>query len=69
MEWMNIEDVPIVFDAHKLAEVLQISLSSAYALMRREDFPVIHVTPTRRRIYRVQFLRWLENQQQTSIRG
>lgn len=59
-------DIPLVFDVKKLAEILGVSLSTAYVLMKRADFPVIYVTPTRRRIYRVQFLRWLDGMNQTA---
>lgn len=57
------DDIPAVFGSRELAQILGIGESTARELMRRADFPVIAVTPRKRRVYKPQFLAWLEAQQ------
>ncbi|MCY0895517.1 MAG: helix-turn-helix domain-containing protein [Alicyclobacillaceae bacterium] len=55
------QEIPIVFTCKELQEILGISRSHAYQIMRQGDFPVVEVSPRKHRIYREAFMEWLSN--------
>ena len=44
----SFDQLPITLRAEQVAAVLGISRSNAYALMRQEDFPTLHIGKGRR---------------------
>jgi predicted DNA-binding transcriptional regulator AlpA len=54
-------DIPVIFSCKELQTILGISRSQAYVLMRQADFPTVEISPRKRRIYRDDFLEWIEN--------
>lgn len=59
---MKMEEIPAVFDVQVLAQLLQCSVSTARTYMNRPGFPVWKITKRRHKIYREQFLRWVEGE-------
>lgn len=59
---MRIEDIPAVFDCKTLARILAVGEGIARTVMTRDDFPVFIITYHCHRIYKVPFLKWLEEQ-------
>ena len=57
---MGIEDIPLVFDISTLARILGCSRSAAYVVASSPGFPLIKVPGLPKRIYKAQFLAWLE---------
>lgn len=53
-------ELPLVLDAKKVADILGISLTAAYRLFDREGFPSIHTGMRRKLVSREQFFNWLE---------
>ncbi len=53
-------DWPPVMGPADIAKILHIGISTARELMRRNDFPAIQKTPTRRVVLRKSFEEWLE---------
>jgi len=51
-----------VYSVREVAEALGINLQSAYALTRREDFPVVRVSAKRIVIPKEAFNQWLNSQ-------
>lgn len=51
-----------VLSVAQTAETLGVSLSTAYTLARRADFPSFHVSPNRIVISRAGLEKWLEEQ-------
>ena len=55
----NFDVLPITLTVHDVSEIMGISLSKAYELMRRSDFPSIHLN-RRIIIAKNSFEKWLE---------
>lgn len=51
-----------VLSVAQTAETLGVSLSTAYTLARRADFPSFHVSPSRIVISRAGLEKWIEEQ-------
>lgn len=61
----NKEIYPVVLKADDIAEILGISLPTAYKLMRQKGFPLISFGRNMRAL-REEFFKWLEEQSQVS---
>ncbi|NIA60428.1 helix-turn-helix domain-containing protein [Bacillus pacificus] len=57
----QIKQLPFALKAEDIQEFLSISRSAAYALMKREDFPVIVIGKSKR-VKAEDFLKWVEAQ-------
>lgn len=57
----QIKQLPFSMKAEDVQEFLNISRSSAYALMKREDFPTIMIGKSKR-VKAEDFLKWVEAQ-------
>jgi predicted DNA-binding transcriptional regulator AlpA len=57
---MNVTDYPLILKATHVAEILGIAKSTAYEMMRREDFPVIVIDGISR-VPRDKFFEWLDS--------
>ena len=55
-------DQPVTLSVAQTAETLGVSLSTAYTLARRADFPSFHVSPSRIVISRAGLEKWIEEQ-------
>lgn len=55
--------LPLIFDAKTVAEILGISLTAAYRLFDREDFPTLRTGLRRKLVTREAFFVWLETSQ------
>ena len=64
LEYTKYDQLPLVLDAKKVADVLGISLTAAYRLFDREDFPTIRTGIRRKLVSREAFFDWLKQQQQ-----
>ncbi len=58
------DQLPLVLSATDVAEVLRISRSGAYALLKREDFPSVSVG-SRIVVPKNSFIEWLERRANT----
>lgn len=63
LEYTKYDQLPLVLDAKKVADVLGISLTAAYRLFDREDFPTIRTGMRRKLVSREAFFDWLKQQQ------
>ncbi|MGF6950092.1 hypothetical protein QF028_002597 [Neobacillus sp. B4I6] len=61
----QIEDYPIVFDAKIIAEIMGLSLRTAYLVMDHPEFPLIKIGRCKR-VERDGFFVWLEKQSMNS---
>jgi predicted DNA-binding transcriptional regulator AlpA len=61
----TIQQYPTVLKAKHVAEILGVSEPTAYAYMRRTDFPTINLPGSVKRVAREAFFNWLEGKQQT----
>ncbi|MCI6640751.1 MAG: helix-turn-helix domain-containing protein [Pygmaiobacter massiliensis] len=57
------DELPLVLDARNVADILGISLSMAYRLFDRDDFPTIRTGMRRKLVSREAFFDWLKHQQ------
>ncbi|WP_436863983.1 helix-turn-helix transcriptional regulator [Bacillus fungorum] len=57
----QIKQLPFALKADDIQEFLNISRSAAYALMKREDFPLIVIGKSKR-VKAEDFLKWVEAQ-------
>ncbi|HDR7703073.1 TPA: helix-turn-helix domain-containing protein [Bacillus thuringiensis] len=57
----QIKQLPFALKAEDIREFLNISRSAAYALMKREDFPLIVIGKSKR-VKAEDFLKWVEAQ-------
>ena len=57
------DELPLVLDARNVADILGISLSMAYRLFDRDDFPTIRTGMRRKLVSREAFFVWLKHQQ------
>ena len=55
-------DQPVTLSVAQTAETLGVSLSTAYTLARRTDFPSFHVSANRIVISRAGLEKWIEEQ-------
>ena len=55
----NYDQLPLFLNARTVAQVLGVSISTAYELMHKQSFPVLRVG-SRMVVGREQFLRWTE---------
>ena len=55
----NYDQLPLFLNANTVAQVLGVSISTAYELMHKQSFPVLRVG-SRMVVGREQFLRWTE---------
>lgn len=61
--YFNVEELPIFLDAKAVANVLGISMTGTYQLMKRDDFPTIRIG-NRPLVKRDKFLEWVDNNSQ-----
>ena len=54
------DSLPLVLNAQMAADILGISLTAAYRLFDREDFPTLHIGLRRKLVSQTAFLEWLE---------
>lgn len=59
--YTSFDEVPLVIGAEQLAAILGISRSGAYQLLRRKDFPTVHIGK-RMIVPRDLLIKWLEAQ-------
>ncbi|PED84337.1 DNA-binding protein [Bacillus pseudomycoides] len=61
----QVKELPFALKADDVKEFLNISRSSAYALMNRKDFPTITIGKSKR-VKAEDFLKWVEQQKEVS---
>jgi|GEM_PF-4502069 len=66
---VRLEDIPAFFDRKFLARILCISEGAAYDVMCQPRFPVWRITSHIHRIYKVEFLDWVEEQHAQMRKG
>ena len=54
------DSLPLVLNAQMVADILGISLTAAFRLFDREDFPTLHIGLRRKLVSQTAFLEWLE---------
>jgi len=57
----KIEELPLILDAHDIAEIMGFSLRTAYLIMDFPNFPTIRIGKTKR-VGRDEFFTWLKQQ-------
>ena len=62
LEYTKYDQFPLVLDAKKVADILGISLTAAYRLFDRDDFPTIRTGMRRKLVSREAFFDWLNRQ-------
>lgn len=62
LEYTKYDQLPLVLDAKKVADILGISLTAAYRLFDRDDFPTIRTGMRRKLVSRDTFFDWLKQQ-------
>lgn len=55
-------DIPFVFDYKVLAEVLGVSTFTARTIMNSDGFPLHKLSPRKHRIFKGEFLRWMNGE-------
>lgn len=55
----NYNDLPLFLNAHMVAQVLGVSISTAYEVMHDSDFPVLRVG-SRMVVPKEKFIQWAE---------
>ena len=60
---ISFDKLPITLRAEQVAAVLGISRSNAYALMRQEDFPTLHIGK-RMLVPKDRLIQWIEESTQ-----
>lgn len=63
LEYTKYDQLPLILDAKKVADVLGISLAAAYRMFDRYDFPTIRTGMRRKLVSREAFFDWLKQQQ------
>lgn len=63
LEYTQYDQLPLILDAKKVADILGISLTAAYRLFDRDDFPTIRTGMRRKLVSREAFFDWLKQQQ------
>ena len=63
LEYTKYDQLPLILDAKKVADILGISLTAAYRLFDRDDFPTIRTGMRRKLVSREAFFNWLKQQQ------
>ena len=59
--YQSYNDMPLFLNANLVAEILGVSISSAYELMHDPDFPTLRVG-SRMVVPKEKFIRWAEGQ-------
>ena len=59
--YKSYDDLPLFLNANLVAEILGVSISSAYELMHDPDFPTLRVG-SRMVVPKEKFIRWAEGQ-------
>lgn len=59
--YQSYNDLPLFLNANLVAEILGVSISSAYELMHDPDFPTLRVG-SRMVVPKEKFIRWAEGQ-------
>lgn len=62
LEYTQYDQLPLILDAKKVADILGISLTAAYRLFDRDDFPTIRTGMRRKLVSREAFFDWLNRQ-------
>ena len=62
LEYTKYDQLPLALDAKKVADILGISLTAAYRLFDRDDFPTIRTGMRRKLVSREAFFDWLNRQ-------
>ena len=62
--YTKLDELPLVLDAKDVADILGISLTAAYRLFDRKDFPAIRTGILMKLVSREAFFDWLKQQQQ-----
>lgn len=52
----------LTYSIPQMAKMMSISVSTAYTLARRADFPSFHITPCRIVVSRIGLEKWIEEQ-------
>jgi hypothetical protein len=55
------EDLPLILTAKDISEILHVSMSTVYEMMRRTDFPLLPIPGRVRKVTRDAFFDWMEN--------
>ena len=58
--YMNYDDLPLFLNARTVAQVMGVSISTAYELMHEPGFPVLRVG-SRMVVPKEQFIQWVES--------
>ena len=58
-EYKNYDNLPLFLNANLVAQVLGVSISTAYELMHEKDFPVLKVG-SRMVVPKEKFIAWVE---------
>lgn len=61
----QIKELPFALKAEDIQQFLNISRASAYALMKRKDFPTITIGKSKR-VKAEDFLEWVDKQKEVS---
>ena len=61
--YTKLDELPLVLDAKDVADIMGISLTAAYRLFDRKDFPTIRTGMRRKLVSRDAFFDWLKRQQ------
>ena len=57
--YKSYDDLPLFLNARMVAQVLGVSISSAYELMHEKDFPTLHIN-CRMVVPKEKFIQWVE---------
>lgn len=60
--YTKLDELPLVLNARDVADILGISLTAAYRLFDREDFPTIRTGMRRKLVSRDAFFDWMKQQ-------
>ena len=55
----NYDDLPLFLNVYPVAQMLEVSISTAYEVMHNPDFPVLHVG-SRMVVPKEKFMQWAE---------
>lgn len=61
LQCRSYDDLPLFLNAELLSQVLGVSISTTYEMMREPDFPVLRVG-SRMMVSKEKFIQWVEEQ-------
>ena len=59
-KYKSYEDLPLFLNAELVAQVLGVSVSSAYELMHEDGFPTLRIGNNRLVVPKEKFIQWVE---------